>query len=202
MTSGCAGSWRRTGRPAPRPRWRPAGRPWSPSARAGPARCRDCHDGRRQRVHPDLAHRLGRMHGISTQTGFALPVEMGDWHRFTGTSIGSFVGLVPSEDSSGATRSQGSITKTGNNHVRRLLVEAAWHHRNPYRPGVVMRRRWDQAPAAARARGDDGNRRLHRRWASLRCPPQEARRRQHRHRPRTRLLVLVAGHHGRLTATP
>ncbi len=114
-----------------------------------------------------LVRRLGCLRGVANLTGFALAVEIGDWHRFTGTSIGSFVGLVPSEESSGATRSQGSITKTGNKHVRRLLVEAAWHHRNPYRPGVVMRRRWDQAPAAARARGDDGNRRLHRRWQAF-----------------------------------
>ena len=111
-----------------------------------------------------LVRRLGCLRGISTLTGFALAVEIGDWHRFTGNSIGSFIGLVPSEHSSGASRVQGSITKTGNAHVRRLLVEAAWHHRTRYAPGPVMRARWDLAPAAARARGDLGNRRLHRRW--------------------------------------
>ncbi|WP_295700189.1 transposase [Lapillicoccus sp.] len=87
-----------------------------------------------------------------------------DWSRFTGTSIGSYVGLVPSEYSSGASRVQGSITKTGDGHARMLLVEAAWHHQKPYRPGKAMRERWDLAPAAARARGDAGNRRLHARW--------------------------------------
>jgi transposase len=76
-------------------------------------------------------HRLGCLRGISTLTGFALTVEIGDWHRFTGRTIGSFVGLVPSESSSGSSRVQGSITKTGNTHARRLLVEAAWHHRAP-----------------------------------------------------------------------
>ncbi|UUZ45822.1 transposase [Janibacter limosus] len=59
---------------------------------------------------------------------------------------------------------QGSITKTGNTHVRRLLVEAARHHRPRYRIGKTMRDRWDTAPAAARSRGDAGNRRLHERW--------------------------------------
>jgi hypothetical protein len=49
--------------------------------------------------------------------------------------------------------------------VRRLLVEAAWHHRSTYRPGAVLRHRWDQAPAAARARA--GNQRLHARWVGL-----------------------------------
>jgi transposase len=111
-----------------------------------------------------VVRRLGCLRGISTLTGFALAVEIGDWERFTGNTIGSFVGLVPSEYSSGTSRVQGAITKTGNTHARRLLVEAAWHHRANYRVGAVMRARWDQAPAAARARGDLGNRRLHARW--------------------------------------
>jgi hypothetical protein len=55
---------------------------------------------------------------------------------------------------------QGAITKTGNTHARRLLVEAAWHHRPRYHVGAVMR-------PAARARGDEGNRRLHRRWVGF-----------------------------------
>jgi len=50
--------------------------------------------------------------------------------------------------------------------VRRLLIEAAWHHRTPYRPSVVLQRRWDQAEAAARARGHAGNQRLHSRWVT------------------------------------
>ena len=111
-----------------------------------------------------LVHRLACLRGVSTLTGFSLAVELGDWDRFTGASIGAYLGLVPSERSSGASRSQGSITKTGNGHVRRLLVEAAWHHRKPYRPTVVLRRRWDAATPAARARGHAGNQRLHARW--------------------------------------
>jgi transposase len=94
-----------------------------------------------------LVRRLGCLRGVSTLTGFALAVEIGDWHRFTGNSIGSFVGLVPSEHSSGSSRIQGSITKTGNTHVRRLLVEAAWHHRARYVVGKTMRDRWELAPA-------------------------------------------------------
>jgi transposase len=113
-----------------------------------------------------VVRRLGCLRGISTLTGFALAVEIGDWDRFTGASIGAYVGLVPTEYSSGASRSQGGITKTGNGHARRLLVEAAWHHRANYRVGPVMRGRWDQASPAARARGDAGNRRLHERWLS------------------------------------
>ena len=111
--------------------------------------------------------RLGCLRGIDTLTAFGLAVEIGDWHRFTGSSIGAYLGLVPSESSSGQSRSQGPITKTGNAHVRRLLVEAAWHHRPSYRPGVTLRRRWDAAPAAARARGHEGNQRLNRRWLAF-----------------------------------
>jgi transposase len=111
-----------------------------------------------------VVRRLACLRGVSTLTAFALAVEVGDWHRFTGNTIGAYVGLVPAEFSSGQSRVQGSITKTGNTHVRRLLVEAAWHHRPAYRPGAVMRARWDLATPAARARGDAGNRRLHARW--------------------------------------
>lgn len=111
-----------------------------------------------------VVHRLGCLRGVGTLTGFALAVEVGDWQRFTGRTIGSFVGLVPSEHSSGQSRAQGEITKTGNGHARRLLVEAAWHHRSRYRVGKTMLERWELAPAAARVRGDEGNRRLHERW--------------------------------------
>ena len=105
--------------------------------------------GRGLRVHPDAAA-AGCLRGIGTLTGFALAVEVGDWHRFTGKTIGSFIGLVPSEYSSGQSRVQGSITKTGNTHLRRLLVEAAWHHRASYMVGKTMRDRWELAGPAAR----------------------------------------------------
>jgi transposase len=108
--------------------------------------------------------RLSCLRGIDTLTAFALAVEIGDWQRFTGSSIGAYLGLVPSESSSGQSRSQGPITKTGNTHARRLLVEAAWHHRRRYRPGATMQARWNRAPAAARARGHAGNQRLNQRW--------------------------------------
>ena len=66
----------------------------------------------------------------------------------------------PTEHSSGAVRSQGSITKTGNTHARRLLVEAAWHHAKPYRtPGKTMRDRWELArprPGSAATKATGG----------------------------------------------
>ncbi len=63
--------------------------------------------------------------------------------------------------------SRGDLMRAGNGHARRLLVEAAWHHRPRYVAGPTMRARWDQAPPAARARGDAGNRRLHARWVAF-----------------------------------
>jgi transposase len=54
--------------------------------------------------------RLGCLRGVSTLTAFALAVEIGDWHRLDGRSIGAYLGLVPTESSSGGSRSQGSIT--------------------------------------------------------------------------------------------
>ena len=127
-------------------------------------------------------------------------MEVGDWHRFTGVTIGAYLGLVPSEHSSGASRVQGSITKTGNTHARRLLVEAAWHHRPTYRqPGAVIRARWQGAEPAVVARAHAGNQRLHARWQAFTT---------RRKRPvianvaiaRARRLVLVLGHLESLTA--
>ena len=111
--------------------------------------------------------RLCCLRGVSTLTAFGLATEIGDWDRLTGRTIGAYLGLVPTEYSSGATRSQGSITKTGNTHARRLLIEAAWHHRPGYRPSRDLRRRWDAAPTAARERGHAANHRLHTRWAGF-----------------------------------
>lgn len=108
-----------------------------------------------------VIRRLGCLRGVSTLTAFGLAVEIGDWSRLTGRSIGAYLGLVPTEYSSGASRVQGSITRTGNAHARRLLIEAAWHHRRPYRPGVELRRRWQAASPAARRRGQQANQRLH-----------------------------------------
>jgi transposase len=114
-----------------------------------------------------VVRRLGCVRGISTLTAFGLAVEIGDWSRLTGRSIGAYLGLVPTEYSSGTTRVQGGLTKTGNGHARRLLVEAAWHHRRAYRPSRDLRRRWEVATPAARARGHAANHRLHTRWAGF-----------------------------------
>ncbi|WP_442853325.1 transposase [Arthrobacter sp. H14] len=105
------------------------------------------------------------LRGISMTSGFGLAVETGDWTRFTGSSIGSYLGLVPSEQSSGQSRHQGSITKAGSTYARKLLVEGAWQHRRPYsRPGDRLRRQLDLVEPATRIRALEGNHRLHGKW--------------------------------------
>jgi transposase len=101
-----------------------------------------------------LVARLSCLRGVGVLTGVGLAVEVGDWQRFTGATLGAWLGLVPSQQSSGGRRSQGSITKTGNPHARRLLVEAAWQHRKPYRPSQQLRTRQDQQPVVVRERAE------------------------------------------------
>jgi transposase len=57
----------------------------------------------------------------------------------------AYLGVVPSEHSSGSKRSRGGITKTGNGHVRRLLIEAAWTYRHPARKSKVIQRRAEES---------------------------------------------------------
>jgi transposase len=111
-----------------------------------------------------VINRLCCLRGIDVLTGFGLAVEIGDWTRFDPASIGAFVGLAPGEASSGEKRVVTGITKAGNTHARRLLVEAAWHHKPSYRPGNTMLRRWNNAPGPVVVKAHQANKRLHQRW--------------------------------------
>jgi transposase len=79
---------------------------------------------------------LTRFRGISTLTALGLIAEIGDFARFSHPrELASWLGITPSEYSSGDQQHRGHITKAGNRHARRLLVEAAWHYRHaPRRP--------------------------------------------------------------------
>ena len=75
---------------------------------------------------------LMALRGIKLITAMTVMAELGDITRFDSPrQLMSFLGLVPSEASSGPNRRQGGITKTGNGHVRRVLVEASWCYRFP-----------------------------------------------------------------------
>lgn len=85
---------------------------------------------------------LMALRGVSLITAMTVLAELGDITRFDSPSqLMAYLGLVPSEHSSGATRHQGGITKTGNSHVRRVLVEAAWAYRFPARKSDTIQRR-------------------------------------------------------------
>ena len=78
--------------------------------------------------------RLRAFRGIDTLSAVTVLTETCDFRRFASAAgYMAFTGLVPREHSSGASRRQGAITKAGNAHVRRVLVEAAWAYR--HRPG-------------------------------------------------------------------
>lgn len=106
--------------------------------------------------------------GIDTITAISLLAELHGFERFQKPrDLMSYLGLVPSESSSGTSVRRGGITKTGNRHLRRLLTEAAHHSR--HRPGIgaVLRRRRAGQPAAVIALADRAQQRLHHRYSRL-----------------------------------
>jgi transposase len=112
--------------------------------------------------------RLRCFRGIDDLTALTIAAELGDPRRFASAPRAmAFVGLVPSEHSSGTKRARGAITKTGNAHLRRVLVEAAWHYRHRPFVGAALRRRQRGAPAAIVAHAWTAQQRLHRRYHRL-----------------------------------
>jgi transposase len=118
-------------------------------------------------LRPRVA-RLRCFRGIDDLTALTIAAELGDPRRFaTAPSTMAFVGLVPSEHSSGTKRAQGGITKTGNAHLRRVLVESAWHYRHHPFVSATLRARQRGAPADVIARAWTAQQRLHRRYQRL-----------------------------------
>jgi len=114
-----------------------------------------------------VAH-LRCLYGIDTLSALGLCAEVGDFHRFARPAqLMSYLGLVPSENSSGTKRRQGSITKSGSEHARRLLVEAAWHYRRPPRKGRELVARQVGQPQHVCAISWKAQQRLHRTWRRL-----------------------------------
>jgi transposase len=130
--------------------------------------------------------RLRCLRGIDTLTAIGLSAEVSDFARFEHPNrLMSYVGLVPSERSSGQTRRQGAITKFGSQHARRLLIEAAWHYRRPPRLGTRLKARQVDQPAAVIAIAWKAQQRLHHLWRRL-----DTQRRQRK----TIVAVAVARH--------
>jgi transposase len=118
--------------------------------------------------YKQLVERLRTFRGVQTLTAMTLLAEMGSLKRYLkAPALMAAIGLVPSESSSGEKTRRGGITKTGNAHVRRVLVEAAWHYR--HRPGCSARlkeRRKNQ-PAAVVAIAQKAEVRLYRKFHKL-----------------------------------
>jgi transposase len=112
--------------------------------------------------------RLRCLRGIDVLSAVGLQAEVGDFERFSHPKqLSGYLGLVPSEDSSGQRRRQGAITKAGSKHARRLLVEAAWHYRYPARVSTTLARRQRGQDPRAVAIAWRCQRRLHARWQRL-----------------------------------
>jgi transposase len=108
------------------------------------------------------------LRGIDTLSAVGLCAEVGDFARFArAEQLMSYLGLVPSESTTGQQRRLGSITKTGSAHARRLLVEAAWHYRARPNLGKALSERQADQPQEAIAVAWTAQKRLHRTWTRL-----------------------------------
>jgi transposase len=112
--------------------------------------------------------KLSCLRGIATLSAMVLLTEIQDFRRFTHPrELMAYVGLVPSEHSSGATTRRGGITKTGNSYVRRILVEAAWHYCRPPVASHRVHHSLKGQPASRVALARKAQARLHKRYLRL-----------------------------------
>ena len=121
--------------------------------------------------------RLRCFRGIDTLTAMTVLTELIDIRRFRGPrSLVDYLGLAVSEYSSGARQRRGTITKAGNGHVRRILIECAWHYRHRPAVGATLKKRQEGQDPAVIAHAWRAQRRLNRKFWSLaeRKPAQKA----------------------------
>jgi transposase len=115
-----------------------------------------------------LVHALQSLRGVKTLTAVILAAELGELTRFsTAPQLMGYLGLVPSEHSSGQSRQRGGITRTGNGHVRKALVESAWSYR--FRPTMssAIRKRNEGVAPEVQAIAWKAQQRLHGRYKKL-----------------------------------
>jgi transposase len=118
--------------------------------------------------YKDTVGLLRCFHGIDTTTAITVIAEIFEFGRFeTARHLMSYLGLTPSEESSGEKQRKGAITKAGNKRVRRLLNEAAWHYRHKYCPSKKLKERREGQPAWAIDIADAAGRRLSKRHRDL-----------------------------------
>jgi transposase len=116
----------------------------------------------------DVIKGLQALRGIAQISAVTIAAELGEISRFeSARQLMGYSGTVPSEDSSGKRKRRGSITKTGNAHLRRIAVEAAWSYR--LRPGVgpALRKRQEGVPEEIKEIAWKAQHRLHKRYSRL-----------------------------------
>jgi transposase len=110
------------------------------------------------------------LRGLDVVAATTVVAELGDLRRFAHPrELMGYLGLVPSEHTSGSKRRLGAITKTGNSHVRRVLIEAAWNYRYPARISRVLQLRQERQPAPIRAIAWRAQLRLNHRYRRLKA---------------------------------
>lgn len=115
-----------------------------------------------------LVRGLMVLRGVAIVTASVFAAEIGDFRRFrTAKQFMAYVGLTPTEDSSGERIRRGAITKCGNRHVRHLLVEAAQHYRRRPALSQALRKRNAEQPESLRKIGWEAQKRLHKRLGAL-----------------------------------
>jgi transposase len=118
---------------------------------------------------------LQALRGVEWLVALTVVAELGDITRFDNPrQLAAFVGLIPSEHSSGEKRRQGSITKCGNSRARRALIEGAWAYRHPAKVSLHIRRRVEKLPKAAQEIGWKAQVRLCRRFRKLQARGKNA----------------------------
>jgi transposase len=128
-------------------------------------------------AYVDAVGRLRCFRGLDTHSAMVLITEIGDFRRFESPrELMAYVGLVPSEESSGDRERRGSITKAGNSHCRHILVQGAWHYQHRPAVGAKLRKRQQGQPAAVIAHAWKAQHRLNKlfRRLTFRRPRQVA----------------------------
>jgi len=111
---------------------------------------------------------LQALRGVSVVTAMTVVAETGDLTRFpSARQVMAYAGVVPREHSSGSSQRRGPITKSGNAHLRHVVVESSWHYRQPPRVGAVLKKRQAGQSEAVKAMAWEAQCRLNRKYRRL-----------------------------------
>jgi transposase len=122
----------------------------------------------KQPTYQKRASYLMALKGIQVLTAMTIIAEAFDLRRFTDApAFMAAIGVVPSEDSSGDIERRGSITKTGNSHIRRVMIESSWHYQHSSVAGKTLKKRREGLPAEAIEIARNCDQRLHKKFRHM-----------------------------------